>query len=231
MSTGIEQVVQDGAGPPPSEAHEQQGLKRARGLRTRRRISQVALAVVLVGGVSAAIAEAVSRPTVEFGPAQEGGTPERSGWLEYVDADDMIAMHYPEEWNLAEATLSPEVVRPRELVTVTTGPLRVGAKDTCPVPYKAMRAIGDRGALVTVIGAGSGKGFSPRPEAFTFADGERRTTFAYCGAPGAKTVWFTFSDAGRDFHALVTVGRRAPGATRRAALGVLDSLEVVPPAQ
>jgi hypothetical protein len=142
---------------------------------------------------------------------------------------DGIRYTIPPGWHAARASLTPHLTNPREVLTVGTGPLPAGGR-CAQFPSAALAALGPTDALVTVQERfGSVTSFPARPRRFSLP-APNTSEAAACAGPSASfsSYWFEFRDGGRGFHVLVAFGPRATGATRRAALAVLDSLRITP---
>jgi hypothetical protein len=137
----------------------------------------------------------------------------------------------PPGWHRAEASLTPNLVDPRERLSVATFPL--DGADLCG----AIARVPPAGAFVTVQerGRGASGDFPARPARFE-PDPELPGTSAlpYCaGGDHAPPIpmldyWFTFSEHGRAFHVFVGIGKDSPAEVRQEAFGILDSLRLDP---
>jgi hypothetical protein len=119
-------------------------------------------------------------------------------------------------------------VNPRQVLTVGTGPLPAGGR-CAHLPTAALAAMRESDVLVAVEERFGATGSFPlRPSRFTLPSS--RSEAEACVGLQAVFVshWFEFRDGERGFHVLVAVGRAAPRAKVRRALGLLDSLRVTP---
>lgn len=120
-------------------------------------------------------------------------------------------------WHLAATNLTPDLVRPRDILSVGTFPMEPGG--ACDqAPSRAYSEMGQRDGLITILESG-GKisGFPPRPPHFRIP--ARRGSFE-CAPHGLNAQEFLFSDAGRHFYAFVALGDKGP---LRQAESILDS--------
>ncbi len=152
-----------------------------------------------------------------------------AGWTTYRDTTHGLEVQFPSDWRRARRSLTPELVDPREVLSVGTGPLRQSSRGACAHrPVGALEAMGPRDALVSVLERRTGGGEYPaRPRSFNLR-GSNRAERLECDPDrrGARldTWWIVFADRGRRFYALVAIGTRAPAARRATARRVLDSL-------
>ncbi len=251
MPSDIEHLLHQAAGPLPTEAPEAQILRRAASRRRRRRLSQVALTVAMLAGVSFAGLNLLQRPSVEFSPADQpadyspswcaqalGDAPgaDDPGCSILVDRVNNYRVLVPDGWHTLMArdpaftTGFPRSNCPgRKCVSKRYVSGKSGKE--CRVPFPSL--MGEHGVTVAVLSGTEAPGvkFPPRPASFTFARGEAAPPFGKPCAfpPGSTTSWFTFRDGGRNFHAVVAVGPQASADRRRAALRVLNSFKVLRP--
>lgn len=139
-----------------------------------------------------------------------------------------LTVELPPGWSRAERSLTPHLADPVEVLSVGTFPLRYRPGGQNNMPSDAIEDMGPRDTLVSLQqrdsdGAGfRWSDFPPRPPRFgaDFAGAERGEW------PERHAHWFTFSDGGRAFHALVVFGAETSPAQRDAGWAVLDSLRV-----
>ncbi|MGZ5290376.1 MAG: hypothetical protein ACXWE5_12925, partial [Actinomycetota bacterium] len=156
----------------------------------------------------------------------------------YLDGQDGFSMSYPAGWTVAEENLTPELVDPREIVSVGTYTLRPGGEGVGIDAYLPGRAFADLGpadALITVQEYEPRPGVfgTPRPSTFdpATACGEGNAACregTSLGLDGVRAWWIPFSEpsSGRAFYAFVAMGEdayRDPGRSG-AVWAVLDSL-------
>jgi hypothetical protein len=155
-------------------------------------------------------------------------------WRVYADSRWGYVISIPRGWHVAEASLTPSLIEPVEILTVATFPLRpddgLCAALASIAPDEALVTIQERGQ-----GAYGGPSFPPRPARFR-ADPTLpgKSTWPYCatGDDGPPIpmldYWFGFGDAGRAFHVFVGIGEATPPEIRRDAFRILDSLRLDP---
>jgi hypothetical protein len=140
----------------------------------------------------------------------------------------------PPGWHLAPASLTPDLVDPREILAVATFPLRRG-DELC----QALARIPPDQAFVTVQERAGGRyDFPRRPDRFApdpALPGTSTWPYMTCvaGKPPIPMLdyWFGFHDARRAFHVFVGVGKEAPAEVRREAFELLDTLRLDPAVQ
>lgn len=154
----------------------------------------------------------------------------------YRDQRRGYTVAVPADWHRANASLTPGLVDPREILSVATFPLR--GDEFC----ESLERVPPAEAFVTIQERGRGaygqEGFPSRPRSFGPDPGlPGSSTWPYCaGGDGKPPIpmldyWFGFSDAGRAFHVFVGVGKAAPPQITREAFGILNSLRFDPTVQ
>ncbi len=93
-------------------------------------------------------------------------------WQRFRSVDHDFSVRYPPGWDRAAENLTPLLVGPVEILTVSTGPLLTGFGDCGPVPGQALHVLQRDGALVTIQSAGRADAgdFPERPARFRFDD-------------------------------------------------------------
>jgi hypothetical protein len=167
-----------------------------------------------------------------------------AGWQSYHSARWGYDVSFPAGWYRATHTLTPSISDPVEILSIATFPFRRG--QLLCTSTGALARVRPAGALLSIqergIGAYGGPDFPSRP--VRFRPDPRlpgRSEWPYCAAvqPNQRRYkpvravpmldyYFGFSDAGRAFHVLVTIGRKAPAGVRRTAFLILDSLRFDP---
>lgn len=167
-----------------------------------------------------------------------------AGWHTYHSVRWGYDVSLPAGWHRATHSLTPNITDPVEILAVATFPFHPG-QELCTTTG-ALARVRPAGALVTIqergIGAYGGPDFPSRP--VRFRPDPRlpgRSEWPYCAAAQPnqrryrpvrpvpmRDYYFGFGDAGRAFHVLVAIGRKAPGSVRRNAFLVLDSLRFDP---
>jgi hypothetical protein len=182
-----------------------------------------ALALVLAEGCSE------DRPDVEpgFGASSPVAQP-LPAWTVHSDRRRGYSVGLPPSWQRAGERMS-RIGDPRELVTVGTRSLRWRRTNCEAFAGAAGASMGPRDVVVTVWERGfddrsAWRDFPRRPQRFGPV-GRGEPAAAGCREPaGTRTHWRNFTDAGRHFHTLVRIGRRAPRRRRAQAWRILDSL-------
>jgi hypothetical protein len=153
-------------------------------------------------------------------------------WVTFHSVRYHYQVSYPSNWDRASRSLTPFLSDPHEILTVGTGPLPVGGPRCAQAPVNALEAVGATGALVSVqerAPANADNSFPPRPGRFRLRPSPTLEIPA-CLAPRGRPrlYWIPFTDHGRQFYALVALGRTATIRTRDDTLRVLDSLRFSP---
>jgi hypothetical protein len=154
-------------------------------------------------------------------------------WITYRSADWGYAVSFPESWQRATETLTPELTEPREILALGTFPLSYGERDCAHVPKSALERMSEEDAFLTLQERGADPGaewvdFPSRPARFAFEPG-RSSEAAYCVGGPVRFIdhWFGFTDAERHFHVEVALGRAA-AELRQEAYRILDTLRFDP---
>ena len=153
-----------------------------------------------------------------------GGTYTRSThWVIHRDAVNRFSIRYPDTWHPAAINLTPHLADPHEIFTVSTGPVPAGGGGCAQVPTAALRAMGPRGALVTIQERARSHGEPRRPDRFALHAADRSEASGCVPHARFRSWILSFRDRGRAFDAVVALGNRVSAHTRRLALHVLDS--------
>jgi hypothetical protein len=144
-----------------------------------------------------------------------------------------VTVELPPGWQPARVSLTPDLLDPREVVSVATFPLRYRATRCGHIAGSALEDLGPRDAFVTIHERGvdpasSWPDFPPRPAHFGPALGGPSEASGCVPSARFTDHWFGFSDAGRHFHVEVAFGPETPAAVQREAWGLLDSLRIDP---
>lgn len=143
-------------------------------------------------------------------------------WLVYRDPARHFSVRYPDTWHLAQRSLTPHLSEPRELLTVATGALPAGGR-CAQFPAAAMRAMGNRGAIVTIQERARVHGEPPRPRRFHLRRRDASDAGRCVPGAGIRSWTLAFRTHGRAFVAIVALGAHATRHRRAQALAVLDS--------
>jgi hypothetical protein len=159
-----------------------------------------------------------------------------SRWTSFKDEQNGFEITYPDDWNRAEESLTPELAEPREIPSIGTYQLRSGGKACIDayLPGNALEDLGTGDAFITIQESPEASGFPPRPGVFG-PDSARLTVdgLPACDVYGAVQLrgwWFAFSDQGRAFYAFVALGQGLShdGQVLRMVWHILDSFRVEP---
>ena len=156
---------------------------------------------------------------------------EAEAFTEEVLDDHKLTVYYPEGWNRAPETLTPNLDQPMELVSLGTYQLGPGGEDCVQIPERAIESLGPTDALITVQEASSGAKFPARPTTFSAEDGE--VSEAVDCLDNAEDVFFRmfrFRDEGRNFYAYAAIGNSASPQTRREVWQILNAVLFCDPA-
>jgi hypothetical protein len=187
----------------------------ARRRRSRRRRRPLLAASVLVAALAVVLVLG-SRDDSE-----RVAVPVPPRWTTTVRDDTWISL--PAGWQLAPRTLTPYLSNPREVFSAGTFPLRFVLGDCNHQPDGALRAMTSTDAFVTVQERRGGPPFPLRPSRFT---APRHGMFESCtrDRPDLDGFFINFRDAGRNFSALVWLGRDVSPARRAETFAILDRL-------
>ena len=156
----------------------------------------------------------------------------RSEGSRITDARHGYRVALPAGWFRARRNLTPELLEPREILSVATYPLRYQRRARCRIPGCPTPALNGFRATDILIS------IQERVHARTTTedvaiDLERRQTDL--GGTGSCTrgrvAWYafeSFAEAGRSLYVLVVVGTRAPPTARADLKRVLGSLRFSP---
>lgn len=173
------------------------------------------------------------------GPQAEEAASDTGG---YTDQERGLTVRYPPGWSVAENTLT-NVVVPRELVALSTYPLRGGGKGGGPCAAKSdLEAIPPDGALIWLMEYRPLRGdvwadlqrssFPPRPQRLELARDELRpnsclTGVGYAPRPSGLLVYTTtFRAAERPLQLSLVFGERVTDTRLREAEDIVNSLEL-----
>jgi len=143
-----------------------------------------------------------------------------------------ISVVLPAGWHRARRNLTPELVDPREVLSVATYPLRYDRRARCRIPGCPTPALNGFGATDILLSIRERARARPTTED-TAIDLERRQTRRAGWPTCARTrvAWYVFdslSRAGRSLYVFAVVGKRAPSSARTDLRRVLRSLRFSP---
>jgi len=161
------------------------------------------------------------------------------GWSVYSNPTQGFSISVPPNWNMTTTPLTPQLADPRELVSLGTYPLLPSlVNGSCvSIPGDALNRLGASGSFVTVLEDYPLSNIPPndfpeRPAHFGADSGLplASTEIATCLLHRFSGTgrFISFSEAGREFYAIVAVGPKASAAQRAKTFQVLDSLRVEP---
>jgi hypothetical protein len=139
---------------------------------------------------------------------------------------------YPVAWIRAPRPLTPPRMKPREILSVATIPLRFRRTNCDAWAGSAQQDIGDRDVFVSVREAGDLSGadygdFGARPSHVS-AQSDEPPEPSPCPGGHGLLQQVRFSDAGRNFDILLGFGSDVSDETRREAYRIVDSLRFDP---
>lgn len=139
----------------------------------------------------------------------------------------------PAGWDRARRNLTPQLVEPREILSVATYPLPYRRRARCGIPgcpTPALNGFRANDVLVSIQ-----ERVQARPARKDVPIDLNPRDVDYSAGPGSctrgKVEWYAFdffAAGGRSFYAFVVVGERAPASARRDLRRVLDSLRFAP---
>jgi hypothetical protein len=181
-----------------------------------RKLALGLIAAVLVTGCGAA-----GTVAPEFKPERQGGriTDERHGY----------SVALPAGWYRARRNLTPELMEPREILSVATYPLRYKRRARCRIPGCPTPALNGFGATDILMSVQERKRARTTTKDVAIDLGRRQVGLGGGSAncTQARVAWYAFepfADAGRSLYLLVVVGKRAPATARADLKRVLSSL-------
>lgn len=167
-------------------------------------------------------------------PGAAAGDVAPPGWTTYRSDDWGYAVSFPKRWQRATDSLTPELVDPREILSLGTFPLGYAPRDCEHVPTSALERMSEEDAFLTIQERGVDPGaewldFPARPKHFVFEPG-RGSEAPFCVRGPVRFVehWFAFTDGERHFHVEVALGKSAPPELRDEAYRILDTLRFDP---
>jgi hypothetical protein len=189
--------------------------------------------ICLVLGASACGGDKGDRPTRQADDGAAGG----SDWTTDEIPEAGLTVSYPSTWTRAADALMPGLADPRELVALSTFPVRAGGENCAHMPENAIEDMGPTDGLVVIeerVGdlessAATLRDYPERPERFGPGNGYRSEAVDCLDRRKAFFDRFIpFSESGRRFYAYVAFGADTPPAIRTQAWTILDNLDVEP---
>lgn len=135
-----------------------------------------------------------------------------------------VQLHLEPGWQAAERSLTPDLLNPKELLSVGTLAMKPGSCAT--VPSRTVEAMRPGDALITIQERAEGRpeDYPPRPKSFRVRPSIDNFE---CAPQDLKVDSFVFREAGRHFYVLVVVDRGAPV---DEAERILNTFEAMPAA-
>jgi hypothetical protein len=208
-------------------------------LRTLRVVGASALVLALLSVGSATVAlvgdDRDALPPAESGPS-DSPDPSPSPDREYVthekDSNRPFRVTVPADWYWAEDSLTPKLVDPRELFATGTFPLVFRETECQHLPGSVLRDITATDVFLTVqerVSEVAPDVYPGRPDDFRQKE-DQPVEGLECVPEGVPydAYWIGFSENGRNFYALLAIGKDAGAATRDDAWAALNSFEPLP---
>jgi hypothetical protein len=139
----------------------------------------------------------------------------------------------PAGWYRARRNLTPQLVDPREILSVATYPLRYRRGERCRIPGCPTPALNGFRATDILMSIQE-RVHARRTNGDVAIDLERRQAGLGAGAGSCtrgRVAWYAFeafAEAGRSLYVLVVVGKRAPARARADLKRLLGSLRFSP---
>lgn len=169
---------------------------------------------VAAGGLIAA-AIAMLTMSGDDGAPPESAAPDRRSTLAEAAG---LAITLEPGWRMAEESLTPRLISPKERLSIGTFAMRPGGRCS-QLPSRSYAAMGPTDAIITLMERGSNRsGYPPRPRRF---DLDPRPRAFECVPRALRGEQFAFRDAGRNLYAFVIMGRRGPVAEAERTLNTL----------
>ena len=202
--------------------------------RRRLRLARIALGTMLAGAAIVgagmswpwAASDTLSTTPPATGTGDDDGKA-GTGWQEFSDPEGRFVISYPQGWTRAVQSLTPNLVDPEELFSVSTyDELPPGGERCTHMPENAVEAMRPTDALVSVYEREGDHGGDPRPDRFRLTHGSDAVDLYDCLSD--ETVLrhrqIPFRDGDRYLIAYVALGPEASPSTEAEALEILDAL-------
>jgi len=166
-------------------------------------------------------------------PGRTPGVTAKPTWSQHRNARWGFTVRMPASWRVAKRPVT-SLTDPREILSVGTFALRHHPSRCAAFAGGVRERMGPRDAFLTLMERGYDRvsrwsDFPPRPLRFRPTRENTRAAEPVCGdRPSSQVHWLNFADAGRHLHVLMVIGPKAPGAARRQAWRILNSLELDP---
>jgi hypothetical protein len=153
--------------------------------------------------------------------------------LRITDVRHGYSLALPAGWHRAGRNLTPELLDPREILSVATYPLRYKRRARCRIPGCPTPAL--NGFRATDILMSIQERLHATTETEDVAIDLERREVVMAGRPAscarARVAWYAFeafAEARRSLYVLVVVGKRAPATARADLKRLLGSLRFSP---
>ena len=153
---------------------------------------------------------------------------ESTRWIEYRSDDYRFSVRYPSDWYRADEPLTPNLLDPKEILSLGTYQLRPGGDRCSHFPVRALEDLGPTDAFISIQERDdppAGR-YPPRPRPFELpADPPSSEAGRFCVTDAPRFEdWVPFSDGERAFYLIVTLGQEISEETRRQTAEILESV-------
>ena len=134
----------------------------------------------------------------------------------FEDQPRGLSVVLPDGWHRARRNLTPQLVEPREILSVATYPLRYRTRARCRIAGCPTPALNGFRAGDILVSVQQRRGV--RPAAEDVALDLRRQDVELEGCTRGRVAWYAFDHVvvkGRTSYVFVVVGERAPATARR----------------
>lgn len=162
-----------------------------------------------------------------------------SAWRTYQSADGELAASFPAQWHPAPRRLVRWLVDPREVLSLGTGPLRIGAGGNCGrYPAAALVRMRARDRMISIQRSTPRAGTRPRwfrhldrwPERFRLPPPEPFDISEHGGGP-TRRLWTVRLDlrlGGRHYWVFTAFGSRPSRGAQRQVERILETVRFDP---
>lgn len=153
-------------------------------------------------------------------------------WVTFVDEENRIEVSHPPDWVRAHENLTPNLLDPREVLSIGSFRLRPSGPGCAQIPTHALIDMTPEDAFLTLQG---GLSQPPADDRTVFGSlsgvGMGQLEFPLCLPEGERSDigemrWIQFSDSERGFYLLVAIGSEASPETRDQIWDVANSLVI-----
>jgi hypothetical protein len=170
-----------------------------------------------------------------FGASTAGdpqSSPESQGSRAVEDVRHGYSLVLPAGWHRAQRNLTPQLVDPREVLSVATYPLRYERRARCYIggcPTPNLNGFRSTDILLSIQERAHAKATTENVAIGLRPRQTLRPGFNSCAR--RRVAWYAFNaftQAGRSFYVFAVVGKRATATTRRELRRLLHSLHFRP---